>query len=65
LTFIEALKSGRPMRRPWRTALSPWLFLGTEPSVSGPAPRWRSIADGSTASLDREDYLAENWQVMP
>lgn len=65
MTFIDALRTGRPMRRPFGPNLSPWLVLGTQPDlVTGKAPCWRVMETGQPAALHRYDYLAEDWQVM-
>jgi hypothetical protein len=66
LTFLEALKSGRPMRRMSQlNSGSPWLFLGTASSAPLASPTWRRIDTGETAALARWDYTAGDWEVMP
>ena len=66
MTFIEALKSGRPMRRPWHTGQSPWLHLGEDSARFGQTiPGWRRIDTGERTGLARWDYAATDWEVMP
>ena len=66
LTFTEALKSGRPIRRspPGRSVpeVGPWLFLGVADYASG---CWRNIQTGAVVGLHKADYLATDWEVMP
>lgn len=68
MTFIEALKTGRPMRRKSNTITfsEPWLYLGLEgDGVSIPVPCWREIKTGVATGLHAYDYIAEDWEVMP
>lgn len=53
-TFTEALRSGRPMRRPGDF----WIELDGR-------NRWRLHGSTSGAVLSRADYLANDWVVMP
>jgi hypothetical protein len=63
MTFIEALKTGRPMRRN-SGYHRPWLYLGTD--VCHPyTPRWRFINTGEETGLHSFDYTADDWEVMP
>lgn len=65
MTFLEALKSGRPIRRPWTLAESPWLYLGEDSNGLGRTIAcWRQIKDGKRIGLFRWDYEADNWEVM-
>lgn len=63
MTFIDAVKTGRPMRRKSNTITfsGPWLYLGLEEE----GPRWREIKTGVTTGLHAYDYIAEDWEVMP
>lgn len=67
MTFLEALKTGRPMRR--KTSLNwsnPWLTLGYNgPNDTCGTPQWREIASGQAVGLHRYDYTADDWEVMP
>lgn len=61
MTFVEALKTGRPMRRKmWEK----WIFLGTI-AYFPKTPRWRVIETGEEAGLHSYDYTASDWEVMP
>lgn len=64
MTFIEALKTGRPMRRQ-NTVLnrSPWLYLG-EMDFYPRRPVWREIETGKEVGLHRFEYEASDWEVM-
>lgn len=62
MTFLEALKAGRPMRRRAYTE-SGWLHLGCE--LASTRRAWRWIDTGEIESLDEEDYFGNDWQVMP
>jgi len=64
MTFIEALKTGRPMRRKWFDSDGPWLYLGGG-SVYPNTPCWRRIDTGEIVGLHSYDYIANDWQVMP
>ncbi len=64
MTFLEALKTGRPMRRDNYSHDRPWLYLGEE--TGWPAtPCWRQIHDGARVGLHTFDYQATDWEVMP
>lgn len=77
MTFLEALKTGRPMRRDDTNYEKPWLFLGYEhtlplgtfeiitSTVTTSGHRWRDIQNGNPTGLSKEDYLADDWEVMP
>lgn len=73
LTFLEALKTGKPMRR----GMMPWIWLGAEREnveatygVLMTYPpyydrlQWRSIHTGKPYGLSVEDYTANDWTVM-
>jgi hypothetical protein len=65
VTFIEALKTGRPMRRKSTVFAPPWLTLGHEKQFGYDVPRWRHIDTGEAIGLHSWDYLADDWEVMP
>ena len=67
MTFVEAIKTGRPMRRRHVTfSLDLWLALGYEGANSTTGtPRWREVATGRPSGLRSADYLADDWEVMP
>lgn len=68
MTFIEALKTGRPMRRKSMSASwnGPWLVLGYDgPNETVGTPRWREMDSGKAIGLRRYEYTAEDWEVMP
>lgn len=61
MTFIEALKTGRPMRREswWRgDGGARWLVLEAEDG-------WSWVGGGHANPPTRRDLLAEDWQVTP
>lgn len=79
LTFIDALKRERPMRRArkhwiddasgrreWRDR-GPWIWIGeagrdyTNNCADTP---WIRLDNGNRLTLCREDYLADDWEVM-
>lgn len=65
MTFLEALRTGRPMRRRiFENTFGPWLYLG-ESSGMLPQPVWRRIDSGEARGLSKLDYQAEDWEVMP
>lgn len=67
MTFLEALGSGRPMRRKSTTMMTPeWLALGYEGAndVVG-MPCWRQIRSGIKTGLRRTDYEAADWEILP
>ncbi len=61
MTFLSALRTGRPMRRAgwWRgNGGDRWLVLDCAGSWTWP--------DGSPANGPRRgDYLSEDWEVLP
>lgn len=63
MTFIEALKSGRPMRRLSTMYTAPWLYLG-ERDHFPKHPVWRRIDTGEQVGLNWYDYEAKDWEVM-
>lgn len=67
MTFLEALKTGRPIRRTTAVAVPrEWISLGYEGTndIIG-TPRWREIMSGKAIGLRGYDYLAEDWEAMP
>ena len=61
MTFIEALKTGRPMRRAswWNCCAGDrWLVLDAEGQWS-----WRGGGEASPPL--RADLLADDWEVAP
>ena len=53
------------MRRPWTTAISPWLHLGScDRNVLGQHAKWRRIDTGAPTGLSSDDYLAEEEQTV-
>jgi hypothetical protein len=66
MTFLEALKTARPMRRSSQWSYAPqWLHLGHDGGVIEKRPVWRRIDTGSAIGLSYPDYLADDWEVMP
>jgi len=65
MTFIEALNTGRPIRRASSVVHRPWIHLGEERCMSGNVPRWRRIDTGEAVGLHAYDYQADDWEVMP
>lgn len=65
MTFLEALSTGRPMRRYSRYTTNRWIFLGRESLSPGSLPRWHHIDTGSLTGLSADDYKATDWEVMP
>lgn len=66
MTFLEALKSERPMRRKALMTTTQWIMLGYE----GPNPVlgtacWRECTTGKRIGLRRADYQASDWEIMP
>lgn len=71
MNFLDALKSGRPMRRKIGTLAigtpdAEWLALGYDGAndVVG-TPRWREIRSGKAIGLRRADYEAADWETLP
>ncbi len=67
MTFIDALKTGRPMRRksPVTTYSYPWLYLGKSDKTPYSRACWREVETGQLAGLSSSEYIAEDWEVMP
>jgi hypothetical protein len=63
MNFLEALRTGLPMRRKCKLFAS-WLILGNEKQHGNEVPRWREIATGSAIGLHSWDYAADDWEVM-
>lgn len=63
MTFLEALRTGLPMRRKSSPG-SLWLVLGHEKYQGLEVPRWREISTGSAIGLHSWDYTADDWEVM-
>lgn len=64
MTFLEALKTGRPIRRESQWAWCQWRHLGNDGGISK-LPMWRALDTGAPLGITREDYLADDWQVLP
>ena len=66
MTFLEALGSGRPMRRKSTLTAPEWLALGYEGvnDVVG-MPCWREVRSGNRIGLRRMDYEAADWEILP
>lgn len=68
MTFLEALASGRPMRRKGTIAGTPkeWIALGYEGiNDAVGTPRWREVRSGKLVGLRRADYEATDWEIVP
>lgn len=68
MTFLEALKTRRPMRRTSDFSCDPpWLHLGNSCSgLTGRSkPQWRRIDTGAEVGLHIWDYEADDWEVLP
>jgi hypothetical protein len=67
MTFLEALKTGRPMRRrpPPSLGYGPWIVIGDTWRGSEQWHPWIRIDNGKEITLASWDYLAEDWEVMP
>ncbi len=65
MTFLNALRTGRPMRRLSTWAFCSWRHLGESASVGGRSPVWRFIDTGEVRGMTREDYEADDWEVIP
>ncbi len=73
MTFLEAIKHRKPMRRTEYLSVR-WVYLGheTEPRESDLAcliggydrPQWLYIATGKKAGLSFDDYMADDWEVL-
>jgi hypothetical protein len=65
MTFVEAIKTGRPMRRKSASIVPEWIVLGYDGSndVVG-IPRWRETRSGKLIGLRFSDYTAEDWEVL-
>lgn len=71
MTFLEALRTGLPMRRQGNLS-TPWLALGHEKALVKEIPgwreisipRWREISTGVPVGLHSWDYMADDWEVM-
>lgn len=64
MNFLDAMRTGRPMRRTDMTG-EQWIVLGTERTSAGDTPRWRNMRTGYPIGLWSYDYLADDWEVMP
>jgi hypothetical protein len=63
MNFLEALRTGLPMRRKHKLFAS-WLILGHEKQHGNEVPRWREISTGDVVGLHSWDYAADDWEVM-
>lgn len=65
MTFLEALKTRRPVRRKLLSnTWGPWLYLGTSAGMF-PQPMRRRIDTGEPMGLSTLDYEATDWESMP
>lgn len=65
MTFLEAIRSGRPMRRKMSSGDSEWLALGYDgPNDVIGTPRWREVRSGKAIGLRRSDYEASDWEIL-
>jgi hypothetical protein len=66
VTFLEAIASGRPMRRKLPGGGNEWLSLGYHGAndVVG-TPTWREVRSGEATGLRRSDYEATDWETLP
>lgn len=70
MTFLDAIRTKRPMRRRkdgWLTG--PWirqkvLSRDTKPSPDFAEP-WVRMDKGTQLTLSCEDYTASDWEVQP
>lgn len=66
MTFLEALKSGRPMRRKHSTrGHGPYVVLGDTMVYGEHYNPWLRIDTGKEITLARWDYEADDWEIMP
>jgi hypothetical protein len=80
MTFLDALRANRPIRRTKRhTSIDtidgkhewfitgPWIWIGNIPRPPGEydGDPWLRLDTGARVTLTREDYLAEDWEPMP
>jgi hypothetical protein len=66
MTFGDAIKSGRPMRRKFWTLEGEWLALGYDgPNDAVGTPRWREVRSGKAVGLRYSDYTATDWEILP
>jgi hypothetical protein len=76
--FLTALRSGRPMRRKTHVTNGPsgmpaemmaklndsaWIHLLLVVEKRGDQP-WISLIDGGRVTVMRDDYLADDWEIM-
>jgi hypothetical protein len=66
MSFLQALASGRPMRRESTMMTPEWLALGYEGTndVVGMSC-WREVRSGNKIGLRRADYEATDWEILP
>lgn len=69
MTFLEALKTGRPIRRNRGCSAAyitgPWIILGERWVLGQRRDPWLRIDTGEEITLASWDYLADDWAVMP
>jgi hypothetical protein len=67
VTFLEAVKQGRPIRRqPSEPHFAgPWICIGEKQSLAGLRHPWIRLDTGDEVTLAAFDYLADDWKVMP
>ncbi len=59
MNFLEAVSTGRPMKR------RVWLGLGFVHLVGKRRPRWKEYGTTRSVGLSARDYLARDWEVLP
>lgn len=68
MNFIEAIKTGRPIRRFREGAMAPtgpWIVVGEKYSMGQYRHPWLRIDTGEEITLAVYDYTAEDWQAQP
>lgn len=59
MTFIEAMNTGKPMRRQGTLIRDVFLVLVTDDD----RPRFVTTHGAAPVGISRADYLADDWQV--
>ena len=59
MNFLQAVSTGRPMKR------HVWQGLGFVHFVGKRRPRWREYGTMRNTGLTSKDYLAKDWEVLP
>lgn len=67
MTFLDAVRANRPMRRRIGTSSGPWIAQGALCREDRPHPGfgepWVRTDTGDQLTLSREDYLADDWEI--